>query len=661
MKRWQHLSGAAAMLVVWMAFVLRLYRLEFHSLWSDEGISILRSTRPLGELLATMPVEQLPGYFVLLHFWLGIAGTSDFVLRFFSVWPGVLAVALLYRLGADLARPESARDWARRAGLVAALLLAVNPFQLWYAQEARTYSWLAASALLATWSFWRLLADVSSAPGAKADGLTAQAGFKPALLVAGVVKIEKEIWLLVALYVVAMTLTVYLHFYGFLVPLAHTIFFMGWAAHRREWPVAFVWGGAGLVTLLLFLPWLPRTLGILTFSGWREPIDPWTIPWRFLVAYTTGAATPAGWRDWLTWLYLVLAGLGAAVWWQRRPAASLFLLAQTLIPWVAVFALALRQPDTHERYAIYIAPPLLLLAGGGLGWLLGWRHANWPALGRVTGLLAGLLIGLLILTGVLTIARQYSDPAFQKPDFRSAAYAIQDWEQPGDVILVDGPDPQLVFLHYYKGKLPVHDLRFLGDADFATIDTTLGKLTRGATRVWEVLYFHEPGPVQFWLATHGWSVPPTEYNGIRVTLYGLANADFAPPWQPLDVAFGPALTLTQAAVTPATARPADLVQITTRWQVHESPPEYKFSLRLTTADGAPVQFQDYVPQNWFAPTTGWPMGETMSDQRGFLLPRDLPPGRYAITLRLYDPANGMAVETTAGQDVPLGAFEVVYN
>ena len=61
------LSLAAGLIVVF-AFGLRLYRLEYHSFWSDEGISLGRSSRALSDLLATMPVEQLPGYFVLLHF-----------------------------------------------------------------------------------------------------------------------------------------------------------------------------------------------------------------------------------------------------------------------------------------------------------------------------------------------------------------------------------------------------------------------------------------------------------------------------------------------------------------------------------------------------------------------------------------------------------------
>jgi hypothetical protein len=224
--------------------------------------------------------------------------------------------------------------------------------------------------------------------------------------------------------------------------------------------------------------------------------------------------------------------------------------------------------------------------------------------------------------------------------------------------LVDGPDPNLVFTHYYKGKLPVRDLRFLGNADFATIESTLPELTAGATRAWEVLFFHEPGPVQYWLATHGWSVPPTEYNGIRVTLYGLPAVDERPTWRSLQLPFGSSLVLTQTAITPPAAHGGDLVKVTTQWQVIDQPPDYKFSLRLNTADGALVQAQDYGPQNWFSPTSSWPAGTTMTDQRGFLLPRALPPGRYQITLRLYDPTNGVAVETPAGQDVLLGEFQV---
>ena len=194
-----------------LATSLRVYHLDFQSLWSDEGISLLRSSLPLGEMLQTMPVEHAPGYFLLLALWLPLAGPSDFALRLLSLWPSVLAVAVAYRWAADMG--------SRRAGLVAALLLAVNPFQVWYAQEARMYSWLLAAALASTWLLWRLL-------GGRYPGLAEGTG-RP----------SSRWWPIGLGYTVLTAATIYLHHYGFLVPLAHTIYALvslGWTGDRRR-------------------------------------------------------------------------------------------------------------------------------------------------------------------------------------------------------------------------------------------------------------------------------------------------------------------------------------------------------------------------------------------------------------------------------------------
>ena len=127
----------------------------------------------------------------------------------------------------------------------------------------------------------------------------------------------------------------------------------------------------------------------------------------------------------------------------------------------------------------------------------------------------------------------------------------------------------------------------------------------------------------------------------------------------MDIAFGPGLTLYQAGVDGPSVQRSDLVRVTTRWQVDAPLPEYKFSLRLATPDGQVVLADDYVPQNWFAPTTQWAVDSTAVDQRALFLPADLPPGPYMVTLRLYDPTNGVAVESASGQDVVLGTVEVV--
>jgi len=618
-------SNFVVVVLLLVSFALRIYRLDFQSLWSDEGISLQRSAQPLVQLLRSMPVEHLPGYFVFFHCWLALVGDSDFAMRFFSLWPSVLALALAYRLAIDLGN--------RQAGLVAALLLATSAFQVWYAQEARTYSWLLLAGLVASWCLWRLLVQ----PG-------------------------KQPQLILSAYVLAVTLSVYAHFYGFLVPIAHTVFAVGWLIVQRDWRAVKRWALGGLIVVLLFLPWLPRALKIFGFKGWRDPMDPWQIPWRVLMAYTVGNTMPSPWQDRLPWLYLALLVLGLWLWWRVRPAAGLFLATLLLAPLGVVFLLTLRHPDFHERYTIMVTGPLLLLVGGalaaaspfGIKWLTG---RSKPLV--LLRLLALLLVIGLVATNRLALAQLYTNPDMQKPDYRAAAGYIQQMQQPGDVIVTDGIDPNIVFLHYYRGGLPLHDLRFLLDAKNKQVDQALTAFTDKATRVWEVLFFHEPGKVQVWLATHGWASPANSFNGIRITLYGLPEPSVRQ--QRVNVAFGPALTLTQALLPSGPLRHNQLARVTTEWQVSQPAQDFKFSLRLQNARGESVYTQDYVPQNWFAPTRVWLVGQPAVDQRGILVPQNLADGRYRVTLRLYDSVSGAAVETTAGQDVTLGEIEVISN
>ena len=80
--------------------------------------------------------------------------------------------------------------------------------------------------------------------------------------------------------------------------------------------------------------------------------------------------------------------------------------------------------------------------------------------------------------------------------------------------------------------------------------------------------------------------------------------------------------------------------------------------QLSRAAGSMLESRDYVPQNWFAPTSVWLVGRPASDQHALLLPDDLAPGLYRITLRLYEAASGIPVETAAGPDVLLAEIEV---
>lgn len=73
-----------------------------------------------------------PLYYAVAWIWTQVTGTGELGLRSVSAVAGVATVPVAYLLGAELSN--------RRAGLLAAALVAVNPMLLWYSQEARAYA-----------------------------------------------------------------------------------------------------------------------------------------------------------------------------------------------------------------------------------------------------------------------------------------------------------------------------------------------------------------------------------------------------------------------------------------------------------------------------------------------------------------------------------------
>jgi len=90
-----------------------------------------------------------PLYYALAWGWTQLTGTGEVGLRSVSALAGVATVPVAYLLGAELR--------GRRAGIVAAALVAVNPMLLWYSQEARSYALLVLLTATAALYFVRAL------------------------------------------------------------------------------------------------------------------------------------------------------------------------------------------------------------------------------------------------------------------------------------------------------------------------------------------------------------------------------------------------------------------------------------------------------------------------------------------------------------------------
>jgi mannosyltransferase len=124
---------AVAGLIV-LAAILRFYRLGHQGFWFDEGNTALEVRFTLGQMLTLLKHYEStpPFYYGIVWVWSRVFGDTELGLRSLSALLGVLTVPMAFAAASKLV--------SRRAGLIAAALVAFNPYLIWYSQEARAYS-----------------------------------------------------------------------------------------------------------------------------------------------------------------------------------------------------------------------------------------------------------------------------------------------------------------------------------------------------------------------------------------------------------------------------------------------------------------------------------------------------------------------------------------
>ncbi len=399
-------SHWAVLVLALLAFALRVTGLEFQSLWRDEVDAIRFASRPMLDLLGTLtaPAENGPLFFLLLRPWLRQAGQSEFSLRFFSVFFGVVTVPLIYKLARRLFPTLPG------VALVAALLASTSPYLVWYSQEGKMYALVVALILL---SMDRYLAAL--------------------------VKGGWSRWLG---YVIVTALALYVHVLAALmIPVQVVVFFLQERGDRRA----------------RWRPWL-ASLGVLALPylpllAWQAPLvlKPAQTGFRFVAlhemllslwgSYSFGVAQNTG-----LWIGAVFVGalLAAILLWpaDRRQRVSLgILICWLFLPVLLLFLVTLVRPLYTARYLVFVLPAYLLLLAVGV-----------VAIGRRTYLLAGvLLVALLAVNGWGFWLQSRTQI---KADFRSATEYVVSNAGPDDLILFQIPYGRYSF-DYYRLRMAV--------------------------------------------------------------------------------------------------------------------------------------------------------------------------------------------------------------
>jgi hypothetical protein len=121
------------MIILWIAFALRMWDIGARSLWFDESIEYWIATSNISDLPnnALEGLNDPPLYVFFLQWWMRI-GQGEFFLRFPSVCFSLLSIAGVSVLTRKLFR------W--RASLIATGFMAILPSEIRYAQEVGEYA-----------------------------------------------------------------------------------------------------------------------------------------------------------------------------------------------------------------------------------------------------------------------------------------------------------------------------------------------------------------------------------------------------------------------------------------------------------------------------------------------------------------------------------------
>lgn len=595
------------LLLLLAAAYWRWHELADQSFWHDEGNTLRLVQRNLTDLInAVKPDIHPPGYYLLLKGWTTFTGEHEIGLRSYSVFWGLITVALTYALGARL--------YTKAAGILAAVLVAVNPFAVYYSQEARMYAQLAGVAVASLYVMVRL---VQAAPG------------------------HFVRWA-VALSLIN-TLGLYTQYTYPFTMLVQGFFFLWWWLARRQPRPLLIYIAANLFTLCLYAPWLPiaydQITGWVTFSSELSFLEKLEI----VLTYITYGNSAWG-LTWVNVLPPLVLGLTILLpdWYPQPPAKNWRVLLP--LAWVLIIVGALLGSGAYREANLKFLLPaqvgLALILGRG-AYLLWDMGSNSPAvriemLPRYVALIAYLLT---INTSYSYLGELYTHPDYQRDDYRGMAAYIRANERPGDAIILNAPNQAEVFSFYYQGKAVVYPLpRGLGGDDAAT-QRDMEQVIQQHLRIF-VLFWGEQerdpnGIVKNTLDTQAYEVGSRWYGRVRLAQYAVLAPPPAAPDQVINTRFGDHILLQGYAIN-GQAVAGGVLGVTLFWQTEQPLSErYKISVQLLDAAGQLVSQHDSEPANNRALTPDWTMNTTIIDNHGLPIPTRSSPGEHTIMVSVY--------------------------
>ena len=403
---------------------LRVFHLGAQSVWGDEALTFWECAgrESLAQVLLGIWRDAFhpPLYFTIVYYWCQM-GRSEIMLRLPSAIFGIAAIPLMYLV--------VRRIFAMPAPGIAALVLAIAPFHIWYSQEARMYSLQVLLALGSMLFFLRAW--------------------------------ESRRLMDFALYGLLTVLALYTHVTTLFLVAAQGVFVLGAAA--RGWRRNILWIGIIAAALIAFMPWLVRFMGArmtpagVAAIGFRRELSLLHLGYG-LYTFSVGCSLgpPVSELHYLSagdairqnlaavvasaLVFGALAILGLLRAYRENRVGFWLMLSHFSVPLGLTAAASLvTTVPLNPRYMIIAAIPYWIVIALGVEMCLRSRALRViPAAGAV-------LIGL-------SLYNHYFQPAYAKQDIRSAAALVSEKADPDDVIVISSIELGGPFAYYFKRR-----------------------------------------------------------------------------------------------------------------------------------------------------------------------------------------------------------------
>ncbi len=379
---------------------LRVLLLGTKGMWLDETFSVWIANQSIADMLHWIAkIDQHPPlYYLLLHYWIAYYGDTPYYARLLSALFGTLTIPIIFLIGNRISNAV--------VGLAAAVFLALSLFNVYFAQEARMYTFLTFNAAVSIYALvilltdsrsvrpigsqireylhdWRTLGPAEPDPkrnfSYKNETLN-QSGWRSWIFRHRwnpIKTIETDLaWVVFIVFSAATLLT---HNTAVFFSLATNIFVLGLILFQRvnkaeaqtdfQAPSFANWIKAQIVIFFLWSPWLfnfIKQVRRVDQEFWLPKPDWDTVIQTLRALLNASAPTQAS--QIMTWILCAVLFLGL-VYYRKKLSTFLFLATLFAIPVLGELIVSIRRPIFYDKTLIWITIPMFLVLAAGIAQL----------------------------------------------------------------------------------------------------------------------------------------------------------------------------------------------------------------------------------------------------------------------------------------------------